>query len=200
MVLASTGGASQNGCGQRLQPQEVPVVSCLSRMLQDQQVGLTQASCKLPPLIQDLECVRFCARPIRAESLFFQPSSFPAGRLVSAETLAGEPDVEFGPLPLGEDLYDCNYPPICGFAGPWHVVLTYFISTLFIHLTVVPSICLSLWKLFSISLQVVKPTDSSSVRSYNFSASMGGGEFRSSYSILAISYGLSFYLLPPCRV
>lgn len=66
MVLASTGGAPQNGCGQHLQPQGSPRGR---RQLQDQQMGLTQASCKLPPLPEDLEHVRFCAGPLRAESV-----------------------------------------------------------------------------------------------------------------------------------
>lgn len=145
-------------------------------------------------------CEVLCA-PCKSRISFFSPPVFLLGDLLVQKPWLGSPMWSLAPSLLGEDLYDCNYPPICGFAGPGMWVLTYFISTLFIHLTVVPSICLSLWKLFSISLQVVL-TDSSSVSSYNFSASMGGGEFRSSYSILAISpsYGLSFYLLPPCRV
>ena len=42
----------------------------LREALQDQQVGLTQAPFKLLPLRGDLEHVRFCVRPLRAESVY----------------------------------------------------------------------------------------------------------------------------------
>ena len=108
--------SSQNGCHQRLHLQrESQLPPAFWEALQDQQVGLTQASLKLLPLHWVSECVRFCRHPLRAESLFPTalqlshrqiPLAFKARRpgglvFLVWDPQAGEPDVGLGPHSLG---------------------------------------------------------------------------------------------------
>ena len=116
----------------------VPRVSCsclllLREILQDQQVGLTQAPIKLLLLPWVLECVKFCGCPLRVKSL--SPKSYGTpeikahwpskpvlwGLVFPVQDLqAGEPDVRLRPFtPLRESL-QCNYSPVCGSPTQWY--------------------------------------------------------------------------------
>ena len=71
-----------------------------------------------------------------------------------------------------------DYPPICGLLTQGcGLLFLYLDSALPTHLIVVPSLCLELWKVFSIILQAVLLA-SCSVSSYSFGVSVGGGVFR----------------------
>ena len=75
MVLSSISvlveQAPQNGCHQHLCPQvDLSCLLSLQVALQNQQVGLTQSPFKLLILCWYSEHVRFCANPLRVESLF----------------------------------------------------------------------------------------------------------------------------------
>ena len=107
------------------------VPSCLlllQEALQDQQMGLTQASFKLLPLHWDSEHVRFCVCPLRVESLLpitlwlFQTWTllvFKAGHSFGSSSQCstpglGSPVWSLDRSFLGEYLGYCNIPPICG--------------------------------------------------------------------------------------
>ena len=87
------------------------------------------------------------------------------------------------PLTLGENLCNCDCPPICG-SPPWLLDLD---DTMFLPL--LPAL---LWFLYifsctksSVSIQSF-PIDSCFVNNYNFGALVGGDTFRSSFTILAL--------------
>lgn len=132
----------------------------LWQLLQDQQVGLTQASFKLLPLhwayetcVSLYEWILFFLKPSvsliskpcwpsRADVLgFFLPSSGPLDEGVKSD-----------PLLLGENLFDCDCFPICELptqgCGSW----MYPVSLPPTHLVVVPSLFLYLLKIVSTSL------------------------------------------------
>ena len=67
----------------------------------------------------------------------------------------GSPIWGSDPLLLAGNICDCVYPSICGSPTQGHEFWLYCVSSPPTHLTVVPSLYLQLWKLFSVSLQVI---------------------------------------------
>ena len=181
--------ANQNGCRKCLCCQgksHLPPASlgCSPRSAN----GLTQVPFKLVHLFWDSEYVSFCAHPLRVDSLFptalwlscMQAWLAFKGLIFLLNPLppkTGEINVELRLLaPWGEPLQlwlSCHlrvtYP------GYWSWL--YHVFAPLTYLIVILSLYLELWKVFSVSLQVIL-IDSFSVNSCNFGVLVGGSELR----------------------
>lgn len=119
----------RNGFHHHLYPQGSPrCLLLLWEALQDHQVGIIQSPFKLLPLHWDLEHVRFCLHFLRVESLFLTalclfcmsvPLAFKARHSWASSFCCKTPGLRSlmsssDPLLFGENLFHCDYPPICG--------------------------------------------------------------------------------------
>lgn len=170
---------------------------------------MTQIPFKLLSLRWDSDCLRFCAYPLRAESLFpasLQLSNMQAPLASKARYSGGSlslcrtPGLEskmwdLDPLLPGEDLYNCDICPIIGCQSEFMFLcctssLAFPPTALWFLLYVY-----SCGQIFSVSLRVIL-TDICSVSSCNFDVPRGVNLFHSTPQSSLYKYFLSFCRLP----
>ena len=106
----------------------------------ESQIGLDWASLKWLLLYSVSVQVKFCMCPFRVECLL-QPLSLPyanstgiQGQIFGGLLLGQDPWAGSDPLLLRGNLYNCDYPPLCGSPPRWCKPCLYHISDPIIHL------------------------------------------------------------------